>query len=399
MPTPDQIRSRYLDELLGAASVLDGIESAAVAEAWASGAVAEWHALDGADGRLASLVADTAPLAASLISWIEGGEAPDASDGPDWLADVGRHELTRAVQLDQSNADDTGVIFEYTAPSGERHDLSVSIDDGAIVGIAVGPEGLALAAAEDDRDDVTVSDLEPRAALDIVRNALGQPLGELSPAAGATLPLVVRRVGFSADDLAEFTAMTSDRTLPERDIEDDRYAAELVQSALRKTLAAEQPAAVDEALAQFADRVAADDPDALTVFDIAGADPSQPLDIDGFIALVGAYLAPASLAPHTDPQFAALIELEPADWIGVVLGMSRAGVGTDIDGDALVRFINKAPEITTTIPKADAPRLAWTFEQMLYSWEVTGVLTSDGAVSDAASWLLPRAAIAAWSNA
>ncbi len=402
MPTPDHIRDRYLDELVGAASVLDDLDSAAVAEAWASGAVAEWLALDGADGRLASKIRDAAPLAAVLIDWIDGGEAPELFGEPDWITDVGRHELTRAVQLKQTTTDDArshehGVILEYTAPSGDRHDVSVSIDGGHISGIAVGPEGLAIAAVEAERDGVSVDELDPRRALELVREALGKPLGQLSPAAEATLPLVVRRVGFSADELAEFAAVSSDRTLPERDVEDDQYSAELVASALRVALAAEQPPAVAEALDQFTADVAAGDPDALTVFDIAGLDPEEPVDLDRFIALIGSYLAPASLSPHTDPQFAALIELEPADWVGVILGMSRAAIGTDIDGDALVRFINKAPEITTTIPKADAPRLAWTFEQMLYAWEVTGVLTDVGAVSAAASWLLPRAAVAAWS--
>lgn len=413
MPTPDQIRDRYLDELIGAASVLDEFESAAVAEAWASGAVAEWHALDGAEGRLAARVGDSAPLAAVLIEWIDGADAPTSVVGaaePEWLADVGRHELTRAVRLKQSGSNDAGVILEYTAPSGDRHDLSVSIEDGVLIGIAVGPEGLAIAAVEADRDGVSVDELEPRKALELVRDALGQPLGELSPAAEATLPLVVRRVGFSADELAEFAGATSDRAIAPRDPEDDKYSAELITSALRGPLAADQPEAVSTAFDQFVARVADNDPDALTLFEIAGLDIAsfdiaefgnaemapEDLTLDDFVGLVGCYLAPASLDPHTDPQFAALIELEPADWIGVIVGMSRAAPGTDIDGDTLVKMINKAPEITTTIPKADAPRLAWTFEQMLYAWEVTGVLTSEGAVSHAASWLLPRAALAAW---
>lgn len=377
--------------------MLADVESAAVAEAWASGAVAEWLALDGAEGRLASNVADRAPLAAQLIDWIDGADAPAAADEPDWLADFGRHELTKAVRIHQSGASDAGVILEYTAPSGDRHDLSVSIEDNAIVGIAVGPEGLAIAAVEADHDGMHVEDLEPRRAIDIVREALGQPLGQLSAAAEATLPLVVRRVGFSIDELIEFAGATTDRTLPERDVEDDQYSVELLTSALRKQLAEPQPEVVTHALEHFVARVASDDPDALTVFDIAGLDPASALDIDGFVALVGSYLAPKNLDPHTDPQFAALIELEPADWIGVVLGMSRAVPGTDIDGDALVGFINKAPEITTTIPKKDAPRLAWAFEQMLYSWEVTGVLDEHGKVTPAARWLLPRAAIASWS--
>ena len=399
MTTPEHFRDRYIDELTGATAVLDSVESAAIAEAWASGAVAEWLALDGTPGRLAGRVRDHSPLAADLIEWIDSGNRPAASTGQaaDWVADVGRHDLTRAVQLRRSGANDAGVILEYTAPSGDRHDLSVSIDDGRIVGVAVGPEGLAIAAVDAERDDVEVDELDPSNALDMVRVALDRPLGELSPAAEASLPLVLRRVGFLPSDFAGAGQTVANRTLPERFAEDDQYAADVVQSALRKLLAEDQPAAVDDALASFVKQVANNDPDSLTVFDIAGIDPSKPVTVDGLIALAGAYLAPVDLGAHTDPQFDALIELEPADWVGVILGMSRTAPGTEIEGDTLVNFINKAPEITTTIPKADAPRLAWTFEQMLYSWEVTGVLTEDGEVSGAARWLLPRAAIAAWS--
>lgn len=398
MTTPEHFRDRYIDELIGAAVLLDSIESAAIAEAWASGAVAEWLALDGTPGRLAGHIRAASPVAAELIEWIDAGTTPAEHPGldVDWLADVGRHDLTRAVQLRRSGADDAGVILEYTAPSGDRHDLSVSLEDGRIVGVAVGPEGLAIAAADAERDDVSVDELDLDKALDMVRAALDQPLGELSPSGEASLPLVLRRVGFFPSDFAG-AGHTTIRVLPERFPEDDRYAADVVQSALRKLLTEDEPAEVGQALASFVDRVAGNDPDALTLFDVAGIDPSQRIDTEQLIALIAAYLAPVDLSAHTDPQFDALIELEPADWVGVVLGMSRAASGTSIDGEALVAFINKAPEITTTIPKADAPRLAWTFEQMLYSWEVTGVLTDEGAVSGAASWLLPRAAIAAWS--
>lgn len=80
----------------------------------------------------------------------------------------------------------------------------------------------------------------------------------------------------------------------------------------------------------------------------------------------------------------------------MVLGLVRASVGTEVDGSMLVRAINTAPEITTSIPKKHAAALAWTFETMLYAWEVTGVLR-DGAVGPAARWILPQAALQAWS--
>ena len=81
----------------------------------------------------------------------------------------------------------------------------------------------------------------------------------------------------------------------------------------------------------------------------------------------------------------------------MVLGLARARVGTEVDGPMLVKAINAAPEITTTIPKKHAAALGWTFETMLYAWEVTGVLI-DGTVGPAAKWILPQAAIQTWDS-
>ncbi|MGI9607172.1 MAG: hypothetical protein ACR2P0_13630 [Acidimicrobiales bacterium] len=51
----------------------------------------------------------------------------------------------------------------------------------------------------------------------------------------------------------------------------------------------------------------------------------------------------------------------------------------------------------TTIPKRDAPRVAWAFDQTLYAWELLGVIDDAGRVTPVGRWLLPRAALSAWS--
>ncbi len=399
MASTDEIRNRYIDELIGSARVLASVESAAIAEAWASSAVAEWAALDGSPGRLSEHIADRSELGGALIHWIEGGDPP--LTGADWVSDIGQHELLRVMRLvAHSKPSEIGWILEYESASGERHDLSATVLDGRLIGLAVGPEGLSLAASEDQASGFEVSETNADQAIAVLRECLGQDVDALSEEAEATLPLLARRLGVNASVGA---ATILERTMPERDVEDDQYAADVLASALRTELRAAPPDVVHQALAAFAALAERSESDALTLFDVAGIDlPSADTagapsaDLDTFVRLVGAYLAPVNLDAHTDVQFTALIELEPADWIGVILGMSRAAVGTAIDGDALVRFINRAQEITTTIPKADAARIAWTFEQMLYSWQITGVLDDDGGVSEAAAWLLPRAALEAW---
>ena len=173
----------------------------------------------------------------------------------------------------------------------------------------------------------------------------------------------------------------------------------MVNSALRKVLAEPVPASVGQAVDAFAALISDQSPDALTVLQVAGASATESIDQTALLAAVGAYFAPVDLTPHTDAQFEALVELEPVDWVGVVLGMTRSKAeGPPLDGEALVTFINRAPEITSTIPKQDAPRLAWTFDQMLFAWEVTGVLNEAGRVTDAGRWLLAHSFVAAMSR-
>ncbi len=399
MASTDDTRNRYIDELIESAGVLASVESAAIAEAWASSAVAEWAALDGPRGRLGELVADRSELGGALIGWIEGGDPP--VDGADWASDVGQHELLGVMRLvDRSKPLEIGWILEYESASGERHDLSATVLGGRLIGLAVGPAGLSLAAVEDQASGFSVLAGDADQALASLRDCLGKNFDGLSEEAEATLPLLARRLGVN---VSVGSTPSIERAMPTRDLDDERYAADVLVSALRAELRVAAPEAVHQAHAAFVTLVENGDSDAKTLFDIAGIElcdvpDRRRIDLDVFLRLVGVYLAPVALDAHTDEQFAALIELEPADWIGVILGMSRAQAGTAIDGDVLVGFINRAPEITTTIPKRDAPKIAWTFEQMLYAWEVTGVLDERGAVSAAAAWLLPRAALAVWSG-
>ena len=392
MTSTDNVRDRYVDELIGSARILETIDSAAVAEAWASGAVAEWLSLGGESGQLGARIADGPALATALIDWMEGGEPP--ASGADWVGDVGRYALRRVVQLVQeTKPNEVGWILEYEAPSGDRHDLSATVADGELVGLTVGPEGLAAAAMEDETHGLRVRVADAEQAREAIRESLDQSIGQLSNAGEATLPMLVQRLGLSP---STGSIGQTQRVVPPRDLEDDHYAADVVASSLRSLFSVERTHAVDDALEAFLSRVRTGDPDATMLFEVAGLAETTEVTVPVFTRLVGAYLAPVDLSAHTDPQVAALVELEPADWVGVILGLSRSSIGTVVDGDALVTLINRTPEITTTIPKADAARISWTFEQMLYSWEVTGVLDEHGAVGVAASWLLPRAALAVW---
>ena len=401
MSSFDTFQTRFLEELIAAATVLDSIESAAQAEAWVSGAVAEWRALSGVDGDLGPAVDRAAPLASGLISWFLVGELPKG-DAP-WIADLGRHELDAVLRLhDESTPEELALIFEYRLDGERDHDVSVSIDAGLLTGISIGPAGLSDGLTTNDATDIEVEEVGEIEAASIVSDALGGSLKALSPTSEANLPLLQVRFGTNGATPSGPGALRPSlgKAIPDRDSDDDAWCLDVVRSAMRSVLSTAAPASVSRAQSNYETAVANGEPDALTVLDVAGIAAETPLDLSTFLSAVGAYFAPSDLSMHTSVQFDALAELEPVDWVGVVLGASRSGSSDSaIDGGTLVTFINRSPEITSTIPKADAGRLAWTFDQMLFSWEATGVMDQAGRITEAGRWLLPHALVAVLDRA
>lgn len=375
--------------------VLDGVETAAVAEAWASSAVAEWAALGGRIGALAPQLLEH-PTAEKVVAWVEGGEPPG---GQSWLGDVGTYEPVGAWLLaDPAVPGERGLIVTYESAGGDRHDVSVTVVDQQLLSVVAGPEGLAEAAQLDNESssDLAVTSTTVPDAVGVIRAAVSHIAAGFSVVSEASLPLLLRRLGLPAT-IGEAQPEESVE-IPPRDSGLEAYGADVLRSALREELTVPAPDAVQAAFEWCRERFAADDPDALTLAAVAGV-PALCGDstIDDLCRLVSGYFAPVSLAQHPLIEQESLIQLEVADWIGVILGLARSPVGVEVDGAMLVGLINKAPEITTTIPKKHAAELGWTFETMLYAWELTGVLV-DGAVGPAAKWLLPRAAIQLWGD-
>lgn len=403
----DRMLARFVEELLETANVPETLDEAAQAEAWASGAVAEWVELGGDAGELADQIEAAAPLPAALVRWLVDGEPPTV--GPDWIADLGGQRPTDAWMLRAAGASgdeaEAAVIVEFEAPSKDRHAVSITIADGRAVDCGVGPAGLAEAADEHDADAMDVTPLAVDEALERLRAALGSMRSdELTVNGRLNVPLALRRFGVAPDTAMASTGTHPAVPIPPRDPEDDTWAADLLRSALRLHEAtanlADAPASATEAHAAFSAALDAGDADAQTVVDVCGLAGADAAAGDGgtYLRAIAAYLRPVDLSVHPTPTQEALIELEWADWLGAVIGLARSEAGTEVDGRTLVQLINRCPEITTSIPKNDAARIGWAFEQALYAWAVTGVLDDDGALTEAGRWLLPRAALAAWEG-
>lgn len=92
----------------------------------------------------------------------------------------------------------------------------------------------------------------------------------------------------------------------------------------------------------------------------------------------------------------ALLFLEWADWLGAGIGMSRAGVGAPVDGEALVDLVNRCPEVSTSIEKRDRAYVAFAFDVALETiTDVGGVV--DGVLTASGHAALTKAMAAAWS--
>ena len=58
----------------------------------------------------------------------------------------------------------------------------------------------------------------------------------------------------------------------------------------------------------------------------------------------------------------------------------------------------RCPEVTTTVPKRDAPVVADVFSRMLHAWELTGAIDDDGRLTPLGAWLVPQSLLCAWGG-
>ena len=390
------------DELLD----LDAVR----AEVWAADLVA-----------LAAEIDPEGPAAVAEALAVAGGPGPAAGlwaiDAVSDLVDLGDPALepapTWADQLLTSICEAAWIVgdwrgdsaaFRFVDAADERHVLVLDLvpgagDTGEAIGEAtVGPAELLDATADESAGlksrSVPASELAERVARAV------RVTSEPSASFVAVGRVVLARLSsFGIDDLEPPVWIEPDvPDLPERDPDDDAWAADVVRRALGEPLAPDalDPVAVAAAAATL--RAAADTEDELAQWLAASVGPidlDEP-DADVVLAVLAAAVAPASLMPLTGDARQAVLELEFADWLGAVLGVVRAGAGTHVDPDVLVDHVNRCPEVTSTIPKSDRARVAWAFAVAVEAWGPLGVVDPDNCLTDFGAAVLPAALVRAW---
>lgn len=394
--------SRLLQEIVSSSATLRTVGSAAVAEAWASGAIAEWRDVGGDPDVLVAELGEV-PLAASLIDWLVNGTDPATSIGeavrPDWIDAVASQRPLNAVELRTANGTDqeTAIVMTFVelgdhVDEAITHDISVAFETGDVRGLTIGGAGL-LDGVDTGELGMTTIPLDVDDAMHAIRQGLARAdRAALTEDGLANVALFERRFGVSIAG----TRAGSDFTLEPRDLALDQASAEVIRAALRPKLAQAAPPELGPALEAVSGRWREEHPDMVTAGRAAGLLAVTEIDESLLFEVVAGYMAPTDLADHDAEEASLIADLEHADWIGAVLGATRAPTGTEIDGDFLVDCINRCPEITTSIPKADRSVVAWSFERTLYAWEICEVLDEEGRITRLGQWILPRAAMARW---
>jgi hypothetical protein len=93
----------------------------------------------------------------------------------------------------------------------------------------------------------------------------------------------------------------------------------------------------------------------------------------------------------------ALLWLEWADWLGAGIGLLRAGSGAVATGETLVDHVNRCPEVSSSIAKADRDYAEWAFDVALDLLQDRGAVTEDRQLSEAGYQSLWHGLLAAWN--
>ncbi len=377
------------------------------AEAWASDLAA--LALETGPDAISELIAalqarEGAPAAAALwsIDSIVGGvdiSSPALEPAPPWSSALGTSQCEGALLLRARRGE--SAAFRFVDSADDRHVLVVDLLPPEVgeateqIGeVTVGPGDLLSVLGEEE------AGIESR----------GHPAAELATRVAAALRATTKpRASAVANGrllVARLKAMGIEPPAPPvwviddvpelapRDPDDDNYARVVLARALGEPVAP-PPGRVKSAAGRLRSAAARDETLAQWLAASVGPIDLDEADLDVVLAALAAPIAPADLAPLDADAREAVLDLEWADWLGVVIGLVREGTGASVEPEALVDQINRCPEVTSTVPKKDRPRVAWALAVCTDQWSSLGLAT-DGALTELGVALLPAALDRAW---
>jgi hypothetical protein len=388
-PAPDDgLLDDLLDEVLEQAVEIATLD-AARAEAWGSDVLAlavdelgnsaplieRLRRLAGPDGAGDPARARSAGVCLAVVASVAGpgdlvGEVPALDPEPDFVGILGTSSCEGAWLLRARAA--TSVLLRFVDAAEVRHVVSVDLVPGS--GSGSDSEGESVG-------EVMVGPGDLLGVIDESDASVG--IDEEAGGADALARRVIRALG--ATQRPRESAVVNGRVLAQR-----LQSITGEQAPILTTVAEEIP--------ELEPRDPQDDTFALSVLIRALGETLAPGDDAGdAVDRIAGVVAPDSLQLLPPADRDAVLLLEWADWLGAVIGLVRAGEGSAVDGAALVDHVNRCPEVTSTIPKADRERIAWAFDQLTSDWDELG-LTFDGALTPEGVAILPAALRKAWGT-
>ncbi|MEQ8717303.1 MAG: hypothetical protein RIE08_06800 [Acidimicrobiales bacterium] len=436
----DEVIAEILAE---AAVTLPALTAAGQALVWVSGALGLWRddpdvdvgeldrrllaaATDAGEEALVyalglfepSVLAIAVPAAAAAASMTAAGSAP-----PRWaVAGVPGPQAGWAVR-EVGAVDSETVVVTFGEDEAQRYALLCDIDGSEASAVRFGPdpidgpEGLL---AESVDPSLAVERLAVEAAAGRIAAAVGAARERGGPVGDETLANLVA----AADHLARagivgtaalagaWPAATAqsvgaagpddaDDAVP--DVEADRAARDVLRSALRHEFAQEGvPTELATAAGGLRDAARAGTWPGVALVEAArsgGADAASEEDHAAVVlGAAGVVAAPYRPIGGLDAEERRCLSgLEWADWLGAVIGIVRAGAGAPVTPEGLVDSVNRCPEVTTSIAKADRAWVASGFSIALTFWEAAGLVV-DGRSTPLGVWALPRAFDRIWTH-
>jgi hypothetical protein len=197
---------------------------------------------------------------------------------------------------------------------------------------------------------------------------------------------------FDLDDDDEFLAAWD---------EADREAASVLREACPEVLG--EPAPADEferAARELREGLTAKQPAFRYFLSACGWQAAMPDDPE--VLWVDA--AASTVSPVNDPgtdadEQASVFSLEHADWVGMVTGLVRRGVGAPFDAESAERYIEECPEVEgEPADEGETAVLASAVAVLVPLWQVLGILDEGEQLTALGRWGLPRAVLAAWEH-
>jgi len=341
-------------------------------DGWASGVLASWRsemcdaeAVASADDAPGAEVAKV--LGAAVRRLIDADGANGCEVTGCWLVE----------SVDSGSSASAVIGFAHSDES--EHCLLAEIDDsGALIDLHVGPSAADVlpdeASLEEMGVEFRIHEGDPAQTVGAIRDAwqLTANLAEMVPTESMLLNQALARARLRAIDPTFDAAELAMPAADEIDLHMGMSEQEVAEANARSV----------ETLHRALERLR-----------------GQPAPHESAASLVETAGEPLRAGPRSlsHPEREALAFLEWADWLGVALGLGRAGPNVALNGDAMVDWINRCPEVTSSISRKDRPFVAYALNVAVIWWTDLG-LVEDGMVNTLGFWVIPRAISTAWGG-